>query len=181
LKSRASLLVAIIVLFSSTLAASELNTPPRSMSVEKQALIVELMDVVGTVKVMQATVDRLLSGIRSKYSWLNDAQWRRVSKALDVAEEAKLFIPVYDRHLSEDDLRQLLVFYKSPVGQRVLNAMPQILQEVGVVVREWSEKKASEIIRELQREEEDRRRPSQAPTPRHAQIQPLSATPNGTE
>ena len=46
--------------------------------------------------------------------------------------------PLYDKFFSEDELRGLLAFYKSSVGQKSIDVMPALMQE--------SMQKASEII-----------------------------------
>lgn len=38
---------------------------------------------------------------------------------------------VYARHFTADELRAMLAFYKSPVGQKALNTMPTVMTELG--------------------------------------------------
>jgi uncharacterized protein len=38
-------------------------------------------------------------------------------------------IPIYQRHLTRTDIEELIRFYSSPVGQKLLREQPQILQE----------------------------------------------------
>jgi hypothetical protein len=42
-------------------------------------------------------------------------------------------VPVYQSHFSESDLDQILAFYSSPVGQKVLREMPAITAEAARV------------------------------------------------
>jgi hypothetical protein len=42
-------------------------------------------------------------------------------------------VPIYQSHFSESDLDQILAFYTSPIGQKVLKAMPSITAEAGRV------------------------------------------------
>jgi hypothetical protein len=44
-------------------------------------------------------------------------------------EMVNAIIPIYQRHLSKTDLEELIRFYSSPVGQKLLREQPQILQE----------------------------------------------------
>jgi len=38
---------------------------------------------------------------------------------------------VYARHFTADELRAMLAFYKSPVGQKALDTMPTVMTELG--------------------------------------------------
>jgi len=38
---------------------------------------------------------------------------------------------VYARHFTADELRAMLAFYKSPVGQKALHTMPAVMSELG--------------------------------------------------
>ena len=50
----------------------------------------------------------------------------------------QMFYPLYDKYFTEDELRGLLAFYKSPVGQKSIEVMPALTQE--------SIQKASDLI-----------------------------------
>jgi hypothetical protein len=38
-------------------------------------------------------------------------------------------VPIYARHLSLEDIQGLIRFYESPLGQRVVKVMPEVMQE----------------------------------------------------
>jgi uncharacterized protein len=38
-------------------------------------------------------------------------------------------IPIYQRHLTKTDIEEMIRFYSSPVGQKLLQEQPQIIQE----------------------------------------------------
>jgi len=42
-------------------------------------------------------------------------------------------VPVYQSHFSESDLDQILAFYSSPIGQKVLKEMPAMTAEASRV------------------------------------------------
>jgi len=58
---------------------------------------------------------------------------------LNVSELINLLVPIYERHVSEEDLDHLLAFYRSPVGKRFIKALPQITEESRKVGEEWGE------------------------------------------
>jgi uncharacterized protein len=46
-----------------------------------------------------------------------------------IKEMLEATVPVYQRHLSKSDLRAMMAFYSSPVGQKVLREQPAMVQE----------------------------------------------------
>ena len=58
---------------------------------------------------------------------------------VNVNELINLLIPIYEEHVSEEDLDHLLAFYRSPVGKRFIKALPLITEESRKVGEEWGE------------------------------------------
>lgn len=48
---------------------------------------------------------------------------------MPVDEMIDALIPIYQRHLTKTDVEEMIRFYSSPVGQKLLREQPQILQE----------------------------------------------------
>lgn len=48
-----------------------------------------------------------------------------------------LFIPIYDRHFTAGELRQLIAFYGSPIGQKMVTEQPAIAREAMESGRQW--------------------------------------------
>jgi uncharacterized protein len=65
-----------------------------------------------------------------------------------LTEMAKL----YAASFTEQELKDALAFYKSPVGQKISAAEPRILQQTFEVVNVWSDKIAEEIIGKMRAE-----------------------------
>ena len=56
-----------------------------------------------------------------------------------------LIVPIYARHFTTDELRQLLAFYRTPIGQKVLTEQPAIAREAMEGGREWGQQLGMEI------------------------------------
>lgn len=48
-------------------------------------------------------------------------------------------IPIYSKYLTKDDVRQLTDFYRSPIGRKLVNVMPEISLESARVGQQWAE------------------------------------------
>jgi hypothetical protein len=54
---------------------------------------------------------------------------------------------LYAQHFSADELTQMVVFYKSPVGQKLVSEQPKMMQEMTVVSQAWGQKIALEALK----------------------------------
>jgi hypothetical protein len=59
-------------------------------------------------------------------------------------------IPIYQSHFSESDLNQIVAFYSSPVGQKVLREMPAISAEAMRVSNGRLQPKIDEVMKNLE-------------------------------
>jgi len=46
-------------------------------------------------------------------------------------------IPIYDRHYTHNEIRALIKFYESPLGQKMASVRPEITREGIVVAEQW--------------------------------------------
>jgi hypothetical protein len=61
-------------------------------------------------------------------------------------------VAVYDKHFSEEEIKGLLQFYGSPLGQKYAEEMPKVSAEVNVAGRAVSLRVAREVIQELRKQ-----------------------------
>jgi hypothetical protein len=109
------------------------------ISPEKRAAIDELMVVSNVRNMMDQIMPQMLQTFEKLIEAENPGKNREIASILtkyfaesfDAYEDdfyEALYI-VYDRHLSVEDIKAMTEFYKTPAGQRILAALPQITQE----------------------------------------------------
>ena len=64
----------------------------------------------------------------------------------------QLVAQVYAKEFSEDDLTNLLAFYRSPTGQHLLGKQTMIAQSMILAGQEWGKSIAQQVLAEMQRE-----------------------------
>lgn len=65
----------------------------------------------------------------------------------DMIEE---IVPLYARHFTADEMRQLAAFYRTPVGAKALEKMPQLMGEGMRIGQKVVEPRVQKLMRELQ-------------------------------
>jgi uncharacterized protein len=66
----------------------------------------------------------------------------------------QVYYPMYDRHFSEGELKDILAFYESPTGKRTIAVMPQLVQESMQKTNQIMMPKLMGIMQRLMAEEE---------------------------
>jgi hypothetical protein len=70
-------------------------------------------------------------------------------KKFDASQVTEQMVGVYDKHYSADEIKGLLQFYGSPLGQKVAAEMPKIAREIQAASRAASTKAAKESLEEV--------------------------------
>jgi hypothetical protein len=70
-------------------------------------------------------------------------------KKFDVDQLTEQLIVIYDKHYTDDEIKTLLQFYGSPVGQKVAAEMPKITREIQGASRTTGAKAAKEALQAL--------------------------------
>lgn len=138
-----------------TATASAPAAPPsaeKKISPGKEQAIRELMAITGMEKLLDQMVGQMMSGFQQELPTVPGEVWTRMAKKMNGAEVIELLIPLYDRYYTEDDLRQVIAFYKTPVGQKLMKTLPAITQEAMQIGQEWGRAKAEEVMNELRAE-----------------------------
>jgi uncharacterized protein len=128
------------------------------ISATKRALIVELLQISGAGRHTDEVARLFLTEIHGHYPEmveqvlstepdLSEAERERLREHLDFETFSELFltrfpqridlqglfeevyVPLYDEHFDEAELRQLVAFYRSPAGRKALTVMPTLMQQ----------------------------------------------------
>lgn len=58
-------------------------------------------------------------------------------------------IPFYDRYFSHDEIKGMIKFYETPVGQKAALFLPQVADEMRQAGEKWGEKLGRESMQEV--------------------------------
>jgi len=81
-----------------------------------------------------------------------DTYWRKFTAEFNPAELVENVIPIYDKHLTHEEIKGLIQFYESSLGRRLIEVMPQIMQECYAAGFQWGQEKARKVMREMEKE-----------------------------
>jgi uncharacterized protein len=126
---------------------------------QKEARIRELMDLTGAKNLGQQLIEAGMEQFRSsvqdsqpdnpRAKEFVDAFVTRFQKHFDPTSLTDRIIPIYDKYLTNDDLRGLIDYYHSPLGQRMLKSLPALTRESQAAGFAMGQKAAQETMDEL--------------------------------
>jgi uncharacterized protein len=137
------------------------STAPTSSAIDpqKEARIRELMDLTGAKNLGQELVRAGMEQFRStvqdsqpdnpRAKQFVDAFVARFQKHFDPDTLTERIIPIYDKYLTNDDLKGLIDYYHSPLGQRMLKSLPELTRESQATGFAMGQKAAQETMDEL--------------------------------
>lgn len=115
----------------------------------KRALALEVMEVTGATAYGEEVARGLVAPLRPYFPTVSEELWKELAARFDVGEIVELSIPIYTRNFDEQELAELVEFYRSPLGRKVIDRMPIVMQESMVAFNRWNEEKLHEAIETL--------------------------------
>ena len=97
-------------------------------------------------------MESTIAQIRQLAPDVPDEWWDRVIEKIDYEELNRLLIPVYARNFTVEELDGIVAFYRTPVGQSVLEKMPAVFEDSLLVGQHWGLSIAQEIMEDLEAE-----------------------------
>jgi uncharacterized protein len=132
-------------------ALSTVSGIPRVKSSTKHEDIVRLLEVTEANKIVTQYLDQLTAIIKQSIPDVGDEYLDRFLAEIDVDELLDITITIYDKHLNHDEIRELIKFYESPVGRKLIKVMPVIIEDSIAESQLWSKR----IIEKLKRDVEE--------------------------
>jgi hypothetical protein len=152
--ARAVAVVFTIAMFTG-LASAEEPTP------SAQALAKELIVLKGSTQLWDAVVPGVIEQVKAVFMQTNPALGRELN---DVAAQLRTeFAPrasqlvdqvaqLYARTFTEQELKDALAFYKSPLGRKIVSEEPKVLDDGFRRIQQWANKFSEEVMGRMRAE-----------------------------
>jgi len=125
------------------------STAATKIDPAKEADIRRLLDLVGTKALVVQTMDSMSKSIKPLLTnslppgeyreKLVDLFFAKFSAKADVEHLLDLAVPVYDKNFSHQEIRGLIEFYQTPLGQKAIATLPKVTSEMQEQGRKWGE------------------------------------------
>jgi uncharacterized protein len=131
----------------------------------KEADIRKLLELVGTKALFVQSMDGMSKSMKPMLTnslppgdyreKLVDLFFNKFSSKMDVQHLLDLAVPIYDKHFSHQEVRSLIDFYQTPLGQKTVSTLPMLTAELQEEGRKWGESLGRDSMQEVLAEHPD--------------------------
>jgi hypothetical protein len=115
---------------------------------EKIKDIKKLMVLMEAEKATNQMFDQMAEAMRTS-SPNGEAFLEEFRKEMTLEKFMEIAVASYDKYLTHDDIRQMIRFYESPVGRRLVEAMPKISTEMANQSMALSKEIADKVLQRV--------------------------------
>ena len=110
-----------------------------------KSLVVDFMSAQGQFETFNATIDQMASMMALT---LDDSEKELLSKEV-MGSLVDLLVPIYKNHFTEQDLKEAIELYKTPIGKKISEKTPIIAQETMQASMKWGMELAEKMQKYL--------------------------------
>lgn len=126
-----------------------LSLSANAQTTSKSQKINQLLELTGSGKVGIQVMNQMMNSFKSSYSKVNEQFWEDFKNEVKAEDLEKMIIPIYDKYYTESDIDQLITFYNSPIGKKMIATMPQVMQESMIAGQAWGKQIGEKIQAKL--------------------------------
>jgi hypothetical protein len=151
-------LVALVAIGIASPAAPQSTAPARQPSPAAILLAKQIVDIKNVKEVFQPIVRGVIEKtkqvfMQTNFMWAKDLNevTADVHKQYDprVSELIDASARIYATHFTEQELKDLLTFYQSPLGQKVLVEEPKVLDESMIYAGTWADNLSVDVMAKM--------------------------------
>ena len=139
-----------LILSSFSIYAQDGGKTQPTTETPKVANIRKLLTLTGSGKLGVQVIQTMFNNFKAKYTQVDPSFWDEFMKEVKPEDLVNMIVPVYDRNFTAEEIDQLLAFYNSPIGQKLIGKLPVILQESMQIGQAWGEEISKKVLQRLQ-------------------------------
>ena len=131
MKKVISILVCILAFSSISLAQSD---------AKYEKTLKKMFKVSGSEQAYATAITQMLPMFKKQYPDIDSKIWDELEKEFEstsLNDLAELLVPVYQKHFTIKELKELISFYESPIGKKLAETNPAIMKESMEVGQKW--------------------------------------------
>lgn len=115
--------------------------------------IMRYFRVSGTEAAMDQSMEMMFDQFQQMGMPLPPAIRETIRRNMNTAELLREMVPIYRRHFTHNEIRELIRFHESPIGRKMAQVTPAITQESMAVTMRLGERLQAEIMKEMMQQQ----------------------------
>ncbi|MFN6525955.1 DUF2059 domain-containing protein [Nostoc sp. ChiSLP03a] len=152
----AAVVLSLVTTFNkAAFAQSPTNTIAPSnnaQEIEKTNNIKKLLEITGTKNISTQILTQILNNFKSEYPQVPQKFWDTFAAELKIDDLVNEIIPIYNKYFTNEEIKQIIAFYQTPLGQKTITVIPQITQESTAVGIRYGKVAVERALKKLEAE-----------------------------
>lgn len=113
----------------------------------------KMFEVSGSEETFNVVISQMFTMFKGQYKEVEQDTWSELEKEFtdtSMDDLTEMLIPVYQKYMTQDDLKELIKFYESPVGKKFAQSTPLITQESMQIGQQWGMKIGEEFAKKME-------------------------------
>lgn len=115
----------------------------------KRADILKMMQMTGAGNLGVQVMDQMFAAMSGNMTPEQKKTLEEIRKEVNPNELVELVLPVYDKYFTQDEIREIIKFYESPVGKKTIQNMPSLMREAMEVGQRWGMSLAERVQKRM--------------------------------
>ena len=99
-----------------------------------------MFKISGSEGAFTSALDQMFTMFKAQYPSVKESTWGDLKKEFDATsmdDLVELLVPIYQKHLTLEDVNGVIAFYNTPAGKKYADKTPLIMQESMQVGQTW--------------------------------------------
>lgn len=136
----------LFLLISISVSGALAQSAPDSAKIQD---IRKMLILTGSAKIGIQVMRQMIQYQRQANPSIPAEFWDDFMRSVNPNELIELIVPIYDRHLSHEDIKAIIAFHNSPAGKKLIAAQPQIARDSMQVGGQWGRSLAQKIAQKM--------------------------------
>jgi uncharacterized protein len=124
-------------------------TPQQLEETAKQNDIRRLLQINGTLGLADQVRRQFVHDAREVYAAVPQSAIVDFGNRIKAEDFYALMVPIYAHHFSHEEINQLITFYESPVGRKLIESLPAMNAEAQDATTQWTRQLTQDLVKEL--------------------------------
>ncbi len=139
----------LLLVFALLLLAAAPAFCQTSAAQSKRADIIRLLHMTGAAKGASQAMDLMLPSLKQAMPQVPEQVWTEFRSEVREDDMIELTYAIWDKHFTHQEIRDLIRFYQTPTGQKIIRETPVIQQESLVAGQKWGNEIMARILARL--------------------------------
>ena len=116
------------------------------------ATLKKYMEASGSMGAFKMAITQMMGSFKSMNSSVPEEFWKEIETEFQntsLDDLVTMMAPVYEKHMTEADLNEVIKFYSTPAGKKLAEKTPTIMQESMAVGQTWGQTVAGKVMAKL--------------------------------